>query len=260
MNALRRAIVAGNWKMHHGGGSGIELAVAVARMAPSVPSVEVIVAPPLLAIPLVVHECAAVARQLGCAPLGVAAQNLYPEPKGAFTGEVSAEMIAEAGCTWAIVGHSERRQYFGETDEFVAKKVKAGLAAGLGVIVCVGETLEERQQGRTLDVVLRMVRAAIPSLAGAAARGVIAYEPVWAIGTGKVATPRDAQEVHAAIRASLAEQATSLADETRLVYGGSVKADNARHLFGQPDIDGALVGGASLDFESFASIVRAAVP
>jgi triosephosphate isomerase len=261
MNPLRVPLIAGNWKMHHGDSSGVELAVAVARAAAQIPGVDVVVAPPLLAIPLIVPECEEVARQLRCPPIGIAAQNLYPAPKGAFTGEVSAPMLVHAGCRWVILGHSERRQIFGEQDDFVVKKVEAALAAGLGAIVCVGETLEERSAGRTLDVVLRMVGAVAPALAGAGVRGVIAYEPVWAIGTGKVATPKDAQEVHAAIRARLGTQATQggrLAEETRLLYGGSVKADNARELLREPDIDGALVGGASLDIEGFAPIVRAA--
>jgi triosephosphate isomerase len=258
MNRLRAPLIAGNWKMHHGGASGVDLAVAVARAAALVPGVEVVVAPPLLAIPRIVPECEEVARQLRCAPIGVAAQNLHPAPKGAFTGEVSAPMLVEAGCRWVIVGHSERRQYFGEDDDFVAKKVVAGLAAGLGVIACVGETLEEREAGKTLDVVLRMVDAVAPVLSGAGFRGVVAYEPVWAIGTGKVATPRDAEEVHAAIRSRLAARDARLADETRLLYGGSVKADNARDLLAEGDVDGALVGGASLEIEAFAPIVRAA--
>jgi triosephosphate isomerase len=258
MNPRRTPLIAGNWKMHHGGASGVELAVAVARAAAVVGRVEVVVAPPLLAIPLIVPECAEVARQLRCAPIGVAAQNLYPAPKGAFTGEVSAEMLVEAGCKWVIIGHSERRQYFGEQDDFVAKKLAAALGAGLSAIVCVGETLDERSAGRTLDVVLRMVDAVTSGLMGAGARGVIAYEPVWAIGTGKVATPKDAQDVHAAIRERLATRDAGLAEVTRLLYGGSVKADNARELLAQADIDGALVGGASLEIEGFAPIVRAA--
>jgi triosephosphate isomerase (TIM) len=258
MNRRRTPLIAGNWKMHHAGASGVELAVAVARAAAALPRVEVVVAPPLLAIPLIVPECKEVARQLRCPPIGVAAQNLYPAPKGAFTGEVSAPMLVEAGCRWVILGHSERRQYFREDDDFVAKKVEAALGAGLGAIVCVGETLEERSAGRTLDVVLRMVDAVAPGLVGAGVRGVIAYEPVWAIGTGKVATPKDAQDVHAAIRARLHARDARLAEETRILYGGSVKADNARELLAQPDIDGALVGGASLEIDAFAPILRAA--
>ena len=259
MDRARRPLIAGNWKMHHGGGSGVDLAVAVARAAAHVPSVDVVVAPPGLAILAIVRECAEVARQLRCKELGIAAQNLHPEPKGAFTGEISAPMLVEAGCDWVILGHSERRTYFGETDAFVAKKVDAALAAGLGVIVCVGETLEERIAGRTLDVVLRMVDAVADGLAGAGARGVIAYEPVWAIGTGKVATPEDAQVVHRALRARLAERGGArLAEATRILYGGSVSAASARALLEQPDVDGALVGGASLDILAFAPILRAA--
>jgi triosephosphate isomerase len=254
----RKPLIAGNWKMHHAGAAGVELAVAVARAAAQAPGVEIVVAPPMLAIAAVVAECNEVARQLRCAPIGVAAQNCHPAAKGAFTGEVGAPMLASAGCRWVILGHSERRQYFGEDDAFVAKKVAAALEAGLGVMACVGETLEERTAGRTLDVVLRMVDAVAPTLAGARERAVIAYEPVWAIGTGKVATPRDAQVVHAAIRARLAERDHALSNDTRILYGGSVKADNARELLAQEDVDGALVGGASLEIQGFAGIVSAA--
>jgi triosephosphate isomerase len=250
--------IAGNWKMNHAGPSGVELAIQVARAAARAPAVEVAVAPPLLAIPMIVPECLEVARQLRCQPIGIAAQNLYPAPKGAFTGEVSATMLVDAGCRWAILGHSERRQLLGEEDEFVARKVQAALEAGLGAIACVGETLEQRTAGRTLDVVLRMVDAVLPVLRGAGSRAVIAYEPVWAIGTGKVATPGDAQEVHAAIRARLAGASSELAAQTRILYGGSVKADNARDLLAQPDVDGALVGGASLEIDAFAPILREA--
>jgi triosephosphate isomerase len=258
MNCSRVPFIAGNWKMHHGGPSGVELAIQVARAAAHVPAVEVAVAPPALVIQAIVAECIEVARQLRCAPIGVAAQNLHPAPKGAFTGELSAPMLFAAGCRWAIAGHSERRQYFAEDDAFVARKAQAALDAGLGVIACVGETLDERTSGRTLDVVLRQVDALVPALGGAGRQGVIAYEPVWAIGTGKVASPADAQAVHAAIRARLASAGARLADSCRILYGGSVKADNARELLAQPDIDGALVGGASLDIGGFAPILRAA--
>jgi len=230
----------------------------VARAAAPLSAVQTVVAPPLLCLPAIVRECAEVARQMRCAPIGVAAQNLHPEPKGAFTGEISAPMLVEAGATAVILGHSERRQYFGEEDAFVAKKTRAALGAGLSAIVCVGETLEERTAGRTLEIVLRMVDAAIGPLTGAGRRGIIAYEPVWAIGTGKVATPKDAQDVHAAIRARLSSANAALADDTRILYGGSVKADNATDLLAQPDVDGALVGGASLDIDAFAPILRAA--
>jgi triosephosphate isomerase len=244
--------------MHHGGASGVDLAVGVARAAALLPAVETVVAPPFTALSAVAHECAEVSRQLRCPKIGIAGQNLYPEPKGAFTGEVSAPMLLEAGCSWVILGHSERRQYFGEDDAFVNKKVRAALDSGLLPIVCVGETLDERSSGRTLDVVLRMVDATLDTLASAIGKGVIAYEPVWAIGTGKVATPADAQTVHAAIRNRLAGRSADLARRTRILYGGSVKADNARELLAQQDLDGALVGGASLDVSGFAGIMRAA--
>ena len=258
MNRARKPLIAGNWKMHHGGASGVDLAIQVARAAAVLPAVEAVVAPPFLAIPGVVREVTEIASQHRCAPIGVAGQNVHHEPKGAFTGEIAAPMLVEAGCRWAIVGHSERRQYFHEQDAEVAKKARAALSAGLGAIVCVGETLDERTSGRTLEVVLRQVDAVLDVLAGAGARGVIAYEPVWAIGTGKVATPSDAQQVHEAIRARLAGRSADLASATRILYGGSVKPDNARELLAQADLDGALVGGASLDIQQFGPILRAA--
>ena len=258
MNRNRTPLIAGNWKLHHGAQSGVDLAVQVARAAAYVPGVDVVIAPPFTALTLVASECAEVARQLRCPTLGLAAQNLYPEPKGAFTGEVSAPMLRDVGCRWVILGHSERRQYFSEQDDFVAQKVRAALDAPLTPIICVGETLDERSAGRTLEVVLRMVSAVVGCIAHAPGSAVIAYEPVWAIGTGKVATPDDAQEVHSAIRARLAQSSPELAERTRILYGGSVKADNARALLSQPDIDGALVGGASLDIEQFGPILRAA--
>jgi len=260
MDRSRTPLIAGNWKMHHGGASGVELAVGIARTAALLPAVETVVAPPFTAIAAVVNETAEVARQLRCPKIGVSGQNLYPEPKGAFTGEISAPMLLEAGCAWVIVGHSERRQYFGEDDAFVNKKVRAALEGGLLPIVCVGETLDERSSGRTLEVVLRMVDAVLDTMSAAAwiGKGVIAYEPVWAIGTGKVATPQDAQEVHDAIRTRLAGRSADLARRTRILYGGSVKADNARELLAQRDLDGALVGGASLEVASFSGIMRAA--
>lgn len=167
-------------------------------------------------------------------------------------------MLVDAGCSWVIVGHSERRQHFGETDAFVAQKVAAAMAAGLTPIACVGETLEEREAGRTLEIVERHVRAILPAIADGSRPAAIAYEPVWAIGTGKNAGPAEAQEVHLAIRRWLSQSSEALASGTRILYGGSVKPDNARELLAAPDVDGALVGGASLDAASFAAIVRAA--
>ncbi len=191
-------------------------------------------------------------------PILLAAQNLHWEPKGAFTGEVSAAMLRDAGCTHVIVGHSERRQYFAETDKQVASKAASAQAAGLVPIVCVGETLEQREAGGTLAVIEQQMRGGLLGRDPAAiAALVIAYEPVWAIGTGRVATPDQAQQVHAFIRRTLRELAGAAAESTcRILYGGSVKADNIDELMRQPDIDGALVGGASLQIESFVRIAR----
>jgi triosephosphate isomerase len=237
--------------MHHGGASGVELAGEVVRAAPQSLHVDVVIAPPFTALAACAHECDG-------SRVEVAAQNVYPRDAGAFTGEVSPRMLVEAGCTWVIVGHSERRQHFGETDAFVAEKVAAAMKAGLTPIVCVGETLEEREAGRTLEIVERHVRGFLGILAGAPGPAAIAYEPVWAIGTGRNAGPAEAQEVHLAIRRWLAQSSEALASGTRILYGGSVKPDNARELLAAPDVDGALVGGASLDGASFAAIVRAA--
>lgn len=258
MDPRRIPLIAGNWKMHHGGATGIELAIEVAKVALELRGVEVVVAPPFTVLAAVAQSLEDLAQGKGLL-VGVAGQNLHFESKGAFTGEVSGPMLVEAGCRWVLIGHSERRQYFGEIDDLVAKKTKAALEQKLHPIVCVGETLEERTAGKTLEVVLRQLRAVIPTLTPARGAVVIAYEPVWAIGTGKVATPADAQEVHAAIRAELVKEAgEAVASATRVLYGGSVKPDNARELLAQADIDGALVGGASLDVAQFGGILRAA--
>jgi triosephosphate isomerase (TIM) len=177
---------------------------------------------------------------------------------GVFTGEISGGMLRDAGATWVILGHSERRQLLGETDAIVARKTDAAMTTGPRPIVCVGETLEQREAGATLEVVERQVRAVAAALGKQPGFGAIAYEPVWAIGTGKVARPEDAQEVHARIRELLAETSGELSQKTRLLYGGSVKADNAAALLAQPDIDGALVGGAALDPVGFGKIIEAA--
>jgi triosephosphate isomerase len=247
----RRPLIAGNWKMNLGGASGLELAASVVRLAVSVPHVDLVVAPPYTGLAACAHECEG-------SRVDVAAQNLYPKDSGAFTGEVSAPMLVEAGCSWVILGHSERRQHFADTDAFVAQKVGAALAAGLMPIVCVGETLGEREGGKTLAVVERQLKAVLPGLVTSSKPLAIAYEPVWAIGTGKNAGPHEAQEVHQAIRGWLAQASGELARATRILYGGSVKPENARDLLAAADVDGALVGGASLDAGSFAGIVRAA--
>lgn len=248
----RTPLIAGNWKMNLGGAKGCELAEAVARAAQAHPNVDVVVAPPST----VIAAIAQISEENG-KKLEVAGQNLYPKSDGAFTGEISAPMLLEAGAKWVILGHSERRQYFAESDDFVREKVAASLAAGLRPIACVGETLEEREAGKTLEVVNRQVDAFASLLSEQPGFGVIAYEPVWAIGTGRTATPEMAQEVHAMIRERLRDQlGADAGDAVRIQYGGSVKPDNAATLMAQPDVDGALVGGASLDPESFAAIVR----
>ena len=251
MTEKRIQLIAGNWKMYQGGKSAVELAKGVAERCGSLTGVEVVVAPPATAL-------SSVSQAVAGTRVEVSAQNLYPKDEGAFTGEISAPMILDAGCKWVIIGHSERRQYFGETDQSVQQKTAAAFAAGLKPIVCIGETLEEREAGKTMEVVFRQLDAFINDLAGKPGVGVIAYEPVWAIGTGKVATVEQAQEVHAAIRQRLAKKSPALAAVTRVLYGGSVKPDNAEGLLGSADIDGALVGGASLKADGFAAIVAAA--
>ncbi|XXU25670.1 triose-phosphate isomerase [Sorangium sp. So ce887] len=251
--ASRRPLIAGNWKMNAGGQDACPLAAAVAKATRELNRAEVVIAPPFTAIAAVAHELAEARSEIG-----IAAQNMSAEVSGAFTGEIASGMLKDAGATWVILGHSERRQLFAETDESVARKVASAIAAELRPIVCVGETLEQREAGETLAVVERQVRAFLDELAKQPGFGVIAYEPVWAIGTGKVARAEDAQEVHAFIRGLLAKASEDLAFVTRILYGGSVKADNADALLAQDDIDGALVGGASLDAAGFAKIVDAA--
>ena len=259
--ATRRPLLAGNWKMHGTRSETERLLSALTQALGGIDPAqrEIVVAPPFSAL-----ETAA--RLLAGTPIRLAAQNLHWEPHGAFTGEVSGPMLKEAGCAYVILGHSERRQYFAETDESVARKVRAAQRDGLLPIVCVGESLEERESGATLAVIDRQIRGALhdqnldqaPDQAPAALTGlVIAYEPIWAIGTGHSATPDQAQEVHAAIRATLSSLTSpATADTTRLLYGGSVKPDTVDDLMAQPDIDGALVGGASLQADSFARIVN----
>jgi triosephosphate isomerase len=247
---MRSYVIAGNWKLNNGGNDGCELAVKVAEATKGVKNAKIVVSPPFTVL-------AAVASDLADTHVELAGQNLYPEDKGAFTGEISAPMLLAAGAKWVILGHSERRQYFAESDAFVQKKVAAAIKAGLRPIVCIGETLAEREADKTLEVVFRQLDAVTADLRARPGFAVIAYEPVWAIGTGKVATTEQAQEVHAAIRGRLQAASPELATETSILYGGSVKADNAGALLGCPDIDGALVGGASLDAEGFAKIARA---
>ncbi len=251
MHADRKPLIAGNWKMFKGGVEGVQLAIECGAIKAHAPNVDLVIAPPFTVL-------AAAASSTEGTGLGIAGQNFYPKDSGAFTGEISAPMLLESGCTFVLVGHSERRQFFGETDASVAEKTKVALAAGLVPIVCVGETLAEREAGKTLEVVRRQLNAFIEILAGAKTDVAIAYEPVWAIGTGKTAGPGEAEEVHAAIRGWLVEKSAGLAGRTRILYGGSVKADNAQALLSCPNVDGALVGGASLDAKSFGAIATAA--
>lgn len=251
MSGQRTPLIAGNWKMYKGGAAGCELARAVVESCGDLGAVDVVLCPPFTALAAVAHEVQGSRVQVG-------AQNLHPKDEGAFTGEISAPMLLEAGCNWVIIGHSERRQFFGETDQSVRDKVVAAMNAGLRPIVCIGELLEQRETGKTLEVVSRQLDAFSAELAKKPGYCAIAYEPVWAIGTGKVAGPEQAQEVHAMVRSRLGELGTNLAQQTRILYGGSVKAENAAGLLHCPDVDGALVGGAALDPASFAKIVAAA--
>jgi triosephosphate isomerase (TIM) len=250
---VRRKFVCGNWKMHKTVREAVALVGELRAGLADAAAVQVAVAPPYTAL----H---AVAGALAGSPIELAAQDVHSEPQGAFTGAVSAAMLADVGCRHAIVGHSERRQLFGETDEGVRRKVAALLAANVLPIVCVGETLAEREGGRTLEVVERQVRAALAGVPAASLAALtVAYEPVWAIGTGKTATAGQAQEVHAAIRNILRELGGSGGDAVRIQYGGSVKPENAAELMSQPDVDGALVGGASLKANDFLAIVKGAL-
>lgn len=250
MGKQRRPLIAGNWKLNHGGASACNLASAVCRATEGFDKVDVVVCPPFTAI-------ASVAEELRASRVEVGAQNVNPNASGAFTGEVSSPMLLDSGAKWVIIGHSERRAIFGETDTMVAEKTRAALDAGLRPIVCVGESLEEREKGQTLDVVRRQLNAFASILADRPGVGAIAYEPVWAIGTGKTAGPAEAQEVHGMIRARLRDISDELAAVTRILYGGSMKASNAEGLLGCEDIDGGLIGGASLKAEDFAGIVEA---
>ena len=245
-------LVAGNWKMNLGLADAVRLASDVVReTSDDAGTVTVAVCPPAVWLE-------AVAERLRGSDVALGAQNVHPEASGAFTGEVSPAMLAEVGARYVIVGHSERRALFGETSAFVAEKVRAVAGAGMVPVLCVGETLEERDGGDAEAVVLGQLAASLDGVAlDEPGELVVAYEPVWAIGTGRTATPEQAQAMHAAIRAALADRFAG-GDDVEVLYGGSVKPGNAAELFAQPDLDGALVGGASLEAESFAAIVAAA--
>jgi triosephosphate isomerase len=248
---MRTPVIAGNWKLFKTIAEATDMVNQLKPLVAGTTGVEIVVAPVFTAL-------SRTAEALSGSNVNLAAQDCYWEEEGAFTGEVAPKLLVDAGCSHVIIGHSERRQYFGETDETVNKKAKAAIAAGLTAIVCVGETLEEREGDRTFSVIETQLKG---SLAGFSAemlgRTVIAYEPVWAIGTGKTASDAQAQEVHAFIRGLVAKQfAQASADAIRILYGGSVKPDNVKGLMSQPDIDGALVGGASLKADSFAAIAN----
>ena len=250
---MRKPFIAGNWKMNLSKAEAVALAKAVAAGTPRDGKVEVAVCPPAAYLD-------AVAAALQRSAVGLGAQNVYFENNGAFTGELSTAMLLDVGCKYVILGHSERRQLMGETDVEVNKKAKRALAAGLIPIVCVGETLAQREAGQTLNVVQTQFDGSLAGIPAAEmSKVVIAYEPVWAIGTGKVATTAQAEEVHAALRALLQSRYNSeVAEAVRIQYGGSVKPDNAAELLAQPNIDGALVGGASLKADSFLGIIAGA--
>ena len=249
---MRKPVIAGNWKMYKTVSESVATALALKPLVANANHCEVVIAPVFTALK-------SVADRLEGSNLHVAAQNCAAaEEEGAFTGEVAPFMLRDAGCSHVIVGHSERRQYYLETDAIVSSKAQAGLAAGLTVIVCVGETLEQRDQGNAERVVSEQLAGGLNGLtASDLDRIIVAYEPVWAIGTGRTATPEQAQEMHAFIRRVFAERhSTAAAAGLRILYGGSVKPDNIAGLMKQPDIDGGLVGGASLNAESFAQIVN----
>ena len=250
---MRKPFVAGNWKMNTSRAEAVALGAAVAETAAAFAGVDVAVCPPSVYL-------VPVAEAIVGGPVALGAQNMYFEAKGAFTGELSASMLEDVGCRCVVLGHSERRHVMGESDELVAKKVSAGFASRLDVILCVGETIEERRADVTENVVRRQVVTALDGVdAASLPRLVIAYEPIWAIGTGETASPEQAQAVHSLIRGLIAEKfGADAANALRIQYGGSVKPDNAARLLAQPDIDGALVGGASLKAAEFAAIIQAA--
>jgi triosephosphate isomerase (TIM) len=249
---MRRPIVVGNWKMHGSRTENARLVEELGAHYPPEPAADCVVCPPFVYL----QE---VGRLLRDTPIRLGAQDLCADSQGAFTGEVSSAMLKDVGCEYVIVGHSERRLFYRESDQLVARKFAAAHSKGLVPILCVGEQLAERESGRTAEVVQRQLDVVL-DLCGAETigQGVVAYEPVWAIGTGRNASPEQAQEVHALIRARIAARDARIAAETRILYGGSVKASNAAELFARPDVDGGLIGGASLKAEEFLAILGAA--
>jgi triosephosphate isomerase len=249
---MRTPLVAGNWKMNGTQESVAELMSGLVAGVGALDGVEVLVCPPFIYIPAVLPDTTKSSLELG-------AQDVYPAAGGAYTGEISGSMLTDLGCTYVIVGHSERRALMGENDTIVARKFAAALEAGLKPILCVGETLDERQSDSTLTVIGGQFNKVVDAVGiEAFENAVVAYEPVWAIGTGETASPEQAQEVHAALRGMATKRSAKIAADLRLLYGGSVKAANAADLFSMPDIDGGLIGGASLEAKEFLAICAAA--
>jgi triosephosphate isomerase len=250
---MRRPLIAGNWKMNTDRTAAVDLASGIAQRAGEVPNVDLLVCPPSIYL-LPVHDA------LDNSPVSLGAQNMHQEAKGAFTGEICTPMLTDAGARYVILGHSERRHIFAESDAQINLKTAAALAAGLTPIVCVGEQLEHRESGKTAEVISTQFTGSLADITAAEmTQIVIAYEPVWAIGTGKVATPEQAEEVHADLRKLLVDRYNDeVAEKVRILYGGSVNPDNASQLLSQPNIDGALIGGASLKVDDFLGIALGA--
>ncbi|MBN2407532.1 MAG: triose-phosphate isomerase [Elusimicrobia bacterium] len=248
---MRRPLMAGNWKMNKTGSETVAFIKAFKDKVAGVTDVDIMVAPPYTALNLA-------GELLKGTNIALGAQNMYPEKNGAYTGEISPPMLRECGCEWVIIGHSERRQYFGCTDGTVNKKLKFAVKEGLKPIVCIGESLQEREKGKTFEVLKKQLSGGLADLSEDEKEALtIAYEPVWAIGTGKTATPAQAEEAHKFIRNTLSEMFTEeLAQNIRILYGGSIKPDNISDIMKQENVDGGLVGGASLEAGSFASIVK----
>ncbi len=251
---MRRTMIAGNWKMNTTTAEAATLAEGIVAGASGLESVDLVICPPSVYL-------GPVGEKIAASPVALGAQNMYHEPSGAYTGEISAAMLTDIGCRYVILGHSERRHVLGETDSQINLKTHAALAAGLIPIVCVGELLEQREASQTAEVIRRQIEGSLSGLSGQQmSQTVIAYEPVWAIGTGKVATPAQAGDVHDDLRKLLEERYNSqIAQQVRILYGGSVKPDNAAELVALPNIDGALVGGGSLKADSFLGIAQASV-
>jgi len=245
---MRRILMAGNWKMYKTADESVDFAEKIKPLVSNINDKDILICAPFPSL-------SKLNDSLKGSNIALGAQNLFWEDEGAYTAEVSAPMLKAVGCTYVIIGHSERRQYFGETDETVNKRLKTALKHGLNAIVCVGETLEQREKAQTFEVIERQIKKGLHSFdIGHWSFVIIAYEPVWAIGTGKTASPAQAQEVHKFIRGLLPKD---VAETTRILYGGSVKPDNVKELMGQPDIDGGLVGGASLKVDSFEKLCQA---